>query len=485
MKKKQIAIGVIPAAGKGMRMYPKTKYIPKPMIEIENKPILQRNIELMRDSLGIKKIYLIVNHFKSQIQNYFGDGSRFGVDISYVVQEQLSGIGSAIYLLRDKIKENFVVMLGDEIYIDSNHRDLIKKIGEYGDYDAVCSFLEVTDRKRIQRNFSAEFAGRRVKSLIEKPKHPKNNFLGCGTYVFSPGIFSCIGKTPRSELRNEIEITDVISKMAAEGGKVYPFFLKGEYTNITNIDDINSVNYYLRSKNFDSYRISLVIPAYNEEKTVSSVINEFKSPMIDEIIVVDNNSTDDTAEIAKSNGAIVVAEHRQGYGNAIKAGINRSKGDIIIITEADGTFRSKDLNKLLEYMKDADMVIGTRTTRQMIEQGANMNWSLRWGNVFLGKFIELLWWGQEPRFTDVGCTFRAIWRNSYLKMEPRLRGKGPEFSPEMMIEALKLRLRIIEIPVSYYRRIGGQSKHSAGLNNIKTGLKMVSLIIQKRFFYKK
>ena len=481
----KIKIGVIPAAGRGLRAYPKTKFIPKPLIEIENKPILQRNIEIMRDSLGVKNIYVIVNHFKSKIQDYFGNGSKFGVNLNYVVQEQLSGIGSAIYLLKDKINENFVVILGDEIYIDSNHADLLKTAEKYKDYDAICSFLEVNDRKKIQRNFSAVFVDNRIKSLIEKPKNPKNNFLGCGTYVFSPRIFKYIEKTPKSKLRNEVEITDAINNLALEIKKVYPFFLKGDYTNITNVDDINSVNYYLRSKNFDKYKTSLVIPAYNEEETIAQVIKEFKSQKIDEILVVDNNSKDNTVQISRAAGATVISEHKQGYGNAIKAGLNKSKGDIIIITEADGSFRSKDLSKILEYMKDADMVMGTRTTRQLIEQGANMNWFLRWGNVFFGKLIEVLWWGQEPRFTDVGCTFRAIWRSSYLKIKDNLNQKGPEFSPEMMIEALKSRLRIIEIPVSYYRRIGGESKHSAGLNKIKTGLKMLKLILKKRFFNKK
>ena len=73
------------------------------------------------------------------------------------------------------------------------------------------------------------------------------------------------------------------------------------------------------------------------------------------------------------------------------------------------------------------MVIGTRTTRQMIEQGANMEGPLRWGNVLAGKLVELLWWGQEPRFTDLGCSYRAIWKDAYLKIRDRLQGIGPEF----------------------------------------------------------
>ena len=118
----------------------------------------------------------------------------------------------------------------------------------------------------------------------------------------------------------------------------------------------------------------------------------------------------------------------------------------------------------------------------MIEQGANMEGLLRVGNVFAGKLIEALWWGQEPRFTDVGCTYRAIWKDAYLKIRDRLQGIGPEFSPEMMIEILRARKRIVEIPVSYYKRTAGVSKHSANYLKVsRTALKMLKLVLAKRF----
>src|SRR5207249_957551 len=80
---------------------------------------------------------------------------------------------------------------------------------------------------------------------------------------------------------------------------------------------------------------------------------------------------------------------------------------------------------------------------------------LRWGNVAVGKLIEALWWGSEPRFTDVGCTYRAIWRDAYRKIRDYLICDDAAFSPEMMIEMLRVEGRVIEIPVSYYRRRGG------------------------------
>ena len=174
-----------------------------------------------------------------------------------------------------------------------------------------------------------------------------------------------------------------------------------------------------------------------------------------------------------------MTESRQGYGCALRRGLDEAAGDILILTEADGSFRSKDIPKFLEYLKDCDMVIGTRTTRQMIEQGANMYPLLRWGNVLFGKLVQILWWNQESRFTDVGCTYRAIWKTSYQRIRPILNGRGPEFSPEMMIALLLVKQRVIEIPVSYYRRIAGESKHSKDLKGAsKTALKMLRLILK-------
>jgi glycosyltransferase involved in cell wall biosynthesis len=236
---------------------------------------------------------------------------------------------------------------------------------------------------------------------------------------------------------------------------------------------------------FQGRTVSLVIPAYNEEETIGAVVEEFRqSPFLDEILVVDNNCKDRTAEIAARAGARVVRETRPGYGSALLAGMSAAKGDILALVEADGTFRARDLPKLLAYIDDAGIVMGTRTTRQMVEQGANMRFHLRWGNVVMAKWVELLWFRpHEPRFTDVGCTYRALTREAFLKIRPLLTETGPTFSPAMMCAALRTRCRIIEVPVTYSRRAGGESKHSESFGKIcKTAWLMFKTICRHRFF---
>jgi UDP-N-acetylglucosamine diphosphorylase / glucose-1-phosphate thymidylyltransferase / UDP-N-acetylgalactosamine diphosphorylase / glucosamine-1-phosphate N-acetyltransferase / galactosamine-1-phosphate N-acetyltransferase len=223
-----------------------------------------------------------------------------------------------------------------------------------------------------------------------------------------------------------------------------------------------------------------VIPAYNEEQSIGYVVRDFKR-FVNEVFVVNNSSADRTAEVAREAGARVETVQLRGYGDTICYGLDHAIGSILVVVEADYSFRARDLHKVLEYLKDADMVVGTRTTRELVEQGTNMRGLVRWGNLIVAKFVELLWWGQQPRFTDVGCTYRALWKETYLKIRPLLRGVGPELSPEMMVAALQAHRRIIEVPVSYHRRIGGESKHSANYWRIsRTALRMLWSILRHR-----
>lgn len=477
-------VGVIPAAGKGMRAYPSTRYIPKVMFEVNGKPIIQRNIELMRDKLGIRHIYVILGYSGDMIKKCLNDGSEFGVNITYLTNDRVEdGLAQSIFVAKEHVTSPFIVLLGDEVYINTNHEQILSKLNQ--NFNVICAVKETENPDTIKKNYSVNLQNGKITSLIEKPREPKNNYLGCGTYVFKPMFFDYVEKTPRSTRSKLVELTDVINTIARESGEVLPFFLKGDYINVNTTEDLNMANYIFRSKTFDQYKISVIIPALNEEKTVASVIRDFKVPEVDEIIVVDGNSEDNTVNLAQKAGARVITKPSSsipGYGEKLKYGMEMAKGDILILTEADGTFKARDLGKILEYLKDADMVIGTRTTRQMIEQGANMDMFLRWGNVFLGKLLEFLWWEDEPRFTDVGCTYRGLWKETFLKVRDNIQASGAEFSVEMMIEFIRAKKRVIEIPVSYHRRVGGMSKHSGTYRRkMRTGFKMMSLMFKKRF----
>ncbi|MFN5464725.1 MAG: glycosyltransferase family 2 protein [Cyanobacteriota bacterium] len=472
-------IGLIPAAGAGMRAYPLTNYIPKVLLDIAGKPIILRNVEILRDKFKIKTIYVITGYMAEAIKSFLGDGSAYNVEISYIdCDVHAVGLAKGILLAKDLIQEEFVAVLGDEVYANSDH-EVLAAIQTW-DFAAACALMHCDDPRLIEKNYTVTLDGNRITSLIEKPHKPIEDILGCGTYLFTPRIFDAIERTPLSKRSGKVELTEAIGTLIRDGEKVAGFFLKGEYHNVNSVEDYNFANYMCRSTLFEKYSVSVIIPAYNEEESIAYVVKDF-SGKVDEIFVVDNSSRDRTREVALQAGARVETVQLKGYGDTIRYGLEHANGDILVIVEADHSFRAKDLGKFLEYMKDADMVIGTRTTRQMVEQGANMKGLLRFGNVAVSKLVEVLWWGQEPRFTDVGCTYRAIWKDTYLKLKDRLQGLGPEFSPEMMIELLRARKRIIEIPISYYDRASGVSKHSDNYFKIsKTALKMLRIIFKKR-----
>ncbi|MDI6825964.1 MAG: glycosyltransferase family 2 protein [Candidatus Aenigmarchaeota archaeon] len=231
---------------------------------------------------------------------------------------------------------------------------------------------------------------------------------------------------------------------------------------------------------YKGLKVSVVIPAYNEEESIFKTVKDFSQPCVDEIIVVDNNCTDKTPELARKAGAKVIKQPLQGYGFAIRKGLEKAKGDVIIITEADQTFIGKDVYKLLAYIEDADMVLGTRTCLQLVSKDANMGRFFLWGNIFIAKLIQFFY--GNVRLTDVGCTMRAIRKKALKKIIKKFLVGGSHFSPEMIIEALKANLKIVEVPLNYRKRIGiGKITSSGKWRAFKVGLRMIWLIFQKRF----
>jgi glycosyltransferase involved in cell wall biosynthesis len=225
---------------------------------------------------------------------------------------------------------------------------------------------------------------------------------------------------------------------------------------------------------------SLVFPAYNEEPNIRQAVLDFLvSGVVDEVIVVDNNSRDRTADEAAATGARVVREQRQGYGHALRRGLREATGDLVIMAEPDGTFVGRDVLKLLAYSEDFDMVCGTRTTRELIWAQANMGWFLRIGNVFVAKLVQVLFGG--PSLTDCGCTLRLTHRAALARILDDLTVGQSHFLPEMVIAALRRGLRIIEVPVNYRGRVG-ESKITGRLSGtLRTGFHMIALVLARRF----
>src|SRR6266545_1487075 len=226
-------------------------------------------------------------------------------------------------------------------------------------------------------------------------------------------------------------------------------------------------------------RVTVVFPAYNEEDGIADAVADFGGiEAVDEVLVVDNNSKDATAQRAKAAGARVVQEPKQGYGNALRRGLAEANGEYIVLAEPDATFMGKDVLKLLTYADDFDLVLGTRTTRELIWRGANMGWQLRWGNWIVAKVLQVLFGG--PSLSDCGCTLRLIRRDAAARMLPRLTVGGSHFLPEMVCLALLDKARLIEVPVNYRHRVG-ESKITGSMQTaLRVGARMLGLIVRYR-----
>src|SRR5919205_1158788 len=226
-------------------------------------------------------------------------------------------------------------------------------------------------------------------------------------------------------------------------------------------------------------RVSVVFPAYNEAAGIGRAVADFAGvAAVDEVLVVDNNSTDDTAERAAAAGARVVRETKQGYGYALRRGIREAQGEYIVLAEPDGTFMGRDVLKLLAYAEDFDLVLGTRTTRELIWRGANMGLPLRWGNWLLAKVLQVLFNG--PSLSDCGCTLRLVSREAAAKLVPNFTVGGSHFLPEMVCLALLARLRLIEVPVNYRRRVGRSKITGSTSTALRVGGRMFFLILRYR-----
>jgi glycosyltransferase involved in cell wall biosynthesis len=226
--------------------------------------------------------------------------------------------------------------------------------------------------------------------------------------------------------------------------------------------------------------VSVVFPAYNEGTHIRAAVDEFNlAGIVDEVIVVDNNSGDATAAQAALAGARVVGEPAQGYGHALRRGLSEATGDLVIMAEPDGTFVGRDILKLLAYSDDFDMVCGTRTTRELIWAQANMGWFLRVGNWMVAKLLQLLFDG--PSLTDCGCTLRLIRRSALSRIIDDLTVGGSHFLPEMVIAALRRSLTVIEVPVNYRGRVGESKITGSFEGALRTGTNMIRLILSRRF----
>jgi glycosyltransferase involved in cell wall biosynthesis len=218
--------------------------------------------------------------------------------------------------------------------------------------------------------------------------------------------------------------------------------------------------------------VSVVIPALNEAENIAAVVRELPWPLIRECIVVDNGSTDATAAEAHAAGARVVLSQR-GYGRACAAGAAAADGDILVFMDGDGSDVSTEMDQLLRPILagDFDFVIGSR--RRGKREPGSMLISQIFAGWLAGILLRLLY---RVQYTDMG-PFRAITRQALQSLSMREETYG--WNLEMQMRAAQRGLRIREIPVSYRKRAGGQSKVAGSLSgSMRAAIRIVQTLLR-------
>ncbi len=219
----------------------------------------------------------------------------------------------------------------------------------------------------------------------------------------------------------------------------------------------------------------MLIPALNEEQAIAQVLAAIPTGLVREVVVVDNGSTDRTAEVARHGGARVISEPRRGYGQACLSGIAAlGPAEIVVFLDGDYSDFPEDMPALLDPILrgEADLVIGSRVLGQR-EAGALLP-QQRLGNALATWMIRLLF---GVRYTDLG-PFRAIRSEALDRLRMQDRNYG--WTVEMQVKAALAGLRLAEVPVRYRRRVGTSKISGTLAGTLKAGYRIIATILRYR-----
>jgi dTDP-glucose pyrophosphorylase len=228
---------VLLAAGRGTRMRELTNELPKPMIEVRGKPILEHILEGLR-AAGVTRFLIVVGYRAEVVRNHFGDGSRFGVQVEYVNQTVQDGTGRVVDLGRAFTGEDpFILSYGDILVAPENYH----RLATMGDAEALISVKKNEDVSKG----GAVFVNERFEltDLREKPQpgEPTSPWYNAGVYTFRPSIYAFTAKLEKSP-RGEYELTDAIRDLAMSGQKVQALELAGAWADVRDPEVLAQLN---------------------------------------------------------------------------------------------------------------------------------------------------------------------------------------------------------------------------------------------------
>ena len=259
----------------------------------------------------------------------------------------------------------------------------------------------------------------------------------------------------------------------------------------------SDLSHYLNYNPISSKKICVTMHTYNEEPVIEKTVKDFvKQDYVEKVIVIDNHSTDRTVELARESGATVITKtSNKGYAHSWCLGLRealKTDASIIVITDADGTYNGYDIKKMIPYLDNCDMVIGTRMTQVLSEKANQNDTFLVWGNLFIATFFQLKYFnlrhfGVAP-LSDVGCSYRCIRRESLEKIIGDFTKRNSDELEKGITNytitlfttksAIENDLRVVEVPITFKERLGISKGVGKGKNTaITSGLQMLYFLL--------
>lgn len=231
--------GVILAAGKGSRLYPVTFFTPKPLLPMANRPTLHYAFDRLKE-MGVTDICIVVGENESIMKESLGDGSQFGIQLSYVRQTEPKGLAHAVGFAQEFVgDDNFVLYLGDAVY-GSDFKEIASRFETSG----VANLNLVKAVEDPSRFGVANVEGDRIVKLVEKPKEPESNLAMAGLYFFGPQLWKVLPDLQPSG-RGEYEITDAIQMLIDRGETVLAGVYEGDWFDTGTLDSFLETSFYL------------------------------------------------------------------------------------------------------------------------------------------------------------------------------------------------------------------------------------------------
>jgi len=229
---------LILAGGRGNRLNELSKKQNKCMIKVQGRHLIEYNLDCAID-VDVDEIVIVVGYKAEDIINFLGNNYKERA-IRYVIQNEQKGLVHAIECAQKMINgSDFFLMLGDEMLFNPKHRNMVREFKQNEDIFGMCGIVKVNDRNQIKKTYTLiQGHENNIYRLIEKPRHPLNDFQGTGHCVFRNKIFDYIQYTPIHHERNEKELPDLIQCAIDDAMTVKAFIICDKYTNINTYDDI-------------------------------------------------------------------------------------------------------------------------------------------------------------------------------------------------------------------------------------------------------